>query len=52
MQIKNLPQIKQNIEFNTKLYDLEKKVRIILTRELTVDPINKYSILMEQNIFR
>ena len=34
----------RHIEVNTKLDDIEKKVKIISTKGLTVDLINKYSI--------
>ena len=44
--MKNLPQIKQDID------DLVKKFKIISTKELTADMINKYSILKQNNFLQ
>ena len=44
--MKNLPQIKQDID------DLVKKFKIISTKGLTADMINKYSILKQNNFLQ
>ena len=41
----------RHIEFNTKLDNLEKKVKIISTKGLTADLVNNYSILNDAKYF-
>ena len=52
IQIKQLLQTKaRHIEVETKLDDIEKKLKIISTKGLTADLINKYSILNRAKYF-
>ena len=41
----------RRIEVNTKIYDLEKKFKIISKQGLTTDLINKFSILNGEKYF-